>query len=1280
MRGTMLGLGSCGRGGRFVLGAALVWGTFFGTARGQPTSDQMADQILTSARRAYNERNYPVAAERFREFLKSHAGHKDAPHARYGLGLVLMESPQRDFTAAIEALRPVTEIQDYADRPVAQYYLGAAQRGLGNQALALAISKPAEAPQHRNTAAQQYGQAVNQFAAAAAGFAARVKQPPAAEGPLPADLEWSLRARCEQAEMLLRTDKPKEAAALVEPVLSDVVLKRSRYVPTARFYFGYAQYTLKDHQAAGRALSLLAPFDDPALGVHARYLLARTHQLSEERAEAAAHYESLLAQFDQQKKVAAATLKDANALKNEPEERARLDALVNAPPPDYVARAWFYWGVLLYEQGKFAESLDRFAKFAQQYPNSPLIQEAQLRQGLCQVQLKQFAEAPKALTLLADHAQLGDQARGWLAKAQVGAADPNNAPAYAQALTAAIDNFRKAADKAGTLAAAEPDAKLRRSDFLLSLADTQQLAKQFKEAAATYQLVVTENAEPLRVEQASQRLTTAYHLAGQYKESDDACQKFQQTYPKSSLLGAVLFRQAENAFAVAEAAAANPALPNRADQLKQLCGEAIKRYQKVIDQFPEFAYIGLARFGLAMSHYRLGQFEEAAANLAKIPDAERTGDLAAVPYVLADCVIRTAPTDASDALAAGRLLQQMTQATTLLSGFLASQAASPQAPDAMLKLGNCQQSIAGLMAEPQEQNKVLAAARQTYEKLIQQFATHALQPVAVFERAKCMARSGDVNGAVNELNRFQADPLKNAPVAPLALLRLSSLLRAQNKPAEAAVVLEKCRAQFEAPLQNDAERAAWIPLIQYQHGLALKESGKLPEAQAIFDNVVAKFAGRPEAADAAWRGGQCRKDLAQAKLDAARTAASKPGAKPEEVAAATKAVDEAWTQLRETAKYFEAQAPVVAQKGAGTEPHLRLLYEAAWCQRLVGDEEIQVALRKLKEESLKKLQEAAAKATPAGQPVPIVNAPDIAAAATPVQPAEQKAREHYTALVNASPEAPLALVARFELAEMHAARNEQDAAIKQLTQALQLEPAADLAEQIQLRLGSCYLAKNDPKAAAEQFAAVSQSPQKELAADARYRLAEASMLLKDYSAAIQQLTPFRDQEPLRNIAGVSDRALLRLGHAYAHAAQWDPSRQALEALLSRYPQSAWRDEARYGVGWAMQNQGQFDNAVGAYAQVIKNTAAEVAARSQLQVGVCRLSQKRYAEAANALLVVPFTYDYPDCSALALCEASRAFIELKQPLDAGNLLKRVVKDHPTTRWAEVAKQRLAEIKE
>lgn len=111
----------------------------------------------------------------------------------------------------------------------------------------------------------------------------------------------------------------------------------------------------------------------------------------------------------------------------------------------------------------------------------------------------------------------------------------------------------------------------------------------------------------------------------------------------------------------------------------------------------------------------------------------------------------------------------------------------------------------------------------------------------------------------------------------------------------------------------------------------------------------------------------------------------------------------------------------------------------------------------------------------------------------------------------------------------------------------------------------------------------------------------------------------------------------------------------------------------------LQNQGQLDPAVSQYQQVVGRSGAEVAARAQLQIGLCRLEQKRYAEAAPALLAVVSTYDFPELEPMALFEAARAYTELKQPAEATKLLERVVKDHAATSFAELARKQLAEAK-
>jgi TolA-binding protein len=1241
----------------------------------QVPPDQAAAMLLDSARRAYNEKNYPFAVARFREFLGKFGNHKEAPAARYGLALALLEGPERDYNAAVEQLQPLLGNKDLPEYPFVLYHFALAKRGQGVRELAEAAAKPNEAPQRRNSASQRFTEALPQFAAAEAAFAARAKAPPAEAKELPVDLEWAARARCDEAEMQLRLLKVKEAQATAAPLLK-APLTKSRYHGLGLYYYGFASYLLGDELAAGRALGLLAPFNDPIFGTHARYLLARVHHQTGERVEAAGHYEGVVADYAKQKEEAAKALQQPDKFRNDPEEKARLEALAKGPPPDHVVRAGFYLGVLLYEDGRFADALGRFTTFIQQQPNSPLVAEAQLRQGFSQVQLKQFAEAVKILQPLADkEPRLADQALFWLAKAQAGAADPNNPPAYEQQLRTSMDTLRRAADRAQQLAGADPEARTRRGEILLELADTQQLARQYKDAAGTYNQILNEKNLPQRGEEVLQRQITALHLAGDYGPSDQLVAQFQANYPKSSLLPAVLFRHAENAYFVAVSAEKNPNLPNRVQELARLNDEVIKRYQAVVDKFPEFQYVNLARHGLALAYYRKGDLEKAKTILESIPAPDRAGDLAAVPYIQADCLLRLAPVKADDALAAGKLEEQLKEAAELLDGFVNAQPNSPQTADALLKLGLCHQRLAALLAQPPDRARELGSARTAYERLMQQFPQHALQPQAVLERAKCIAQGGDVNGAVNELRRFTNDPLKQASVAPLAVLELATLLRSQNQAAQAAEVLNQCRQQHEANLQKDPARAGWVALLQYHQGVALREAGKRPEARGILDQVVKQAAGRPEAFEAALRWGQCLREEGEQKVDAARKRLATPNLNPQDTAAADRDLEAGLKDLRDAVQSLENTAEQLKQKKPDAEGRARMLYEAAWCCRTLADAEVAAARHKLQLDQWQRLKDEAAKKAPQGR-TPIVPMPEIALTVVPLRPAEQKVRALYRSLIDAFPDLPLAAGdARLELAELLGQRGDNDAAIKLLREALDKEPTADLTDKICLQLGACYFDKGDPKEGLAQFQRVLGNPKSPLLAQAHYRAGEAHMRTGGWAEAVKHLAVFRDQGPFQNIPGLSDRALLRLGQAYAQLKQWDQSRQAHEQVAGRFGNSPWLNEARYGIGWAWQNQKQYDNAVNTYTQVANATASELGAKAQLQIGLCRLEQKRLAEATTALLVVPFTYDYPELSAVALVEAARAFTELKQQDQAARLLERVIKDHPQSEWAKVARERL-----
>ena len=194
-----------------------------------------------------------------------------------------------------------------------------------------------------------------------------------------------------------------------------------------------------------------------------------------------------------------------------------------------------------------------------------------------------------------------------------------------------------------------------------------------------------------------------------------------------------------------------------------------------------------------------------------------------------------------------------------------------------------------------------------------------------------------------------------------------------------------------------------------------------------------------------------------------------------------------------------------------------------------------------------------------------------------------------------------------------------------------------------------------------------------------YRAGECLFAMGDYAGSAKRLAIFRDQGPFQNLPGLSDRALLRLGHALAHASQWDPSRQAHEVLSQRFPNSPWIHEARYGIGWAWQNVKQYDQAVNAYNQVTAATATEIGAKRSCRSACAGWSRSATTRPPRRCWWCRSPTTIPSCSAVALCEAARTFTELKDLHQAEKLLLRVIKDHPQSQWAEVAKKRLEALK-
>jgi tetratricopeptide (TPR) repeat protein len=1114
--------------------------------------------------------------------------------------------------------------------------------------LARAADAPADAGPEENFSlglaareAGQFADAEKRFAAAAEAFAKRGDD-------AKHDREWSFCARCAQAEMRLRGGRADDALKTADELLKEPRLKGGPYHAVALYLRGAACFVNRDNMAAGRALNQLTPFSDPFYGLAARRMLARIHERDDERAEALADYEGVVADYGARKQEAAARLKDeAAALAKDPAEKARLKALAEGPTPDFVLEAAFAAGVLHFEAGRFADAHQRFAA-AGAAARAELRDEARLYQGCCEVRLGQFPEAVRTLTPLTEgETLLSGQARLWLGRAQAAGAPADDAEAARDALAQALETLAKA-----DAALSEPAL---RGEALLERADVHERLGQFKEAAALYARARADRLAAGREESALQREISARTLAGEYAESERLAAQFEKTYPHSPLTAEVQFRRAENA-------ALDPAARPE---------EAMRRFRQVIEKYPEYDHLPHARYGLAWLLYRAGDLEKAQALLEEIPASDRRGDLAGASYLLADCLIRTAPARADDAVAAGKLQEQLTEAADLLTGLVGDQPEAPYATDALMRLGLCQLRLSGLAAQDDERNRLAGASRAAFERVLLEYPLDDLQPHAALERARWIVRNGgDLNDAVLRLRPFAYGGLQKHPLAPLAAVALGGWMRGQeNKAAEAARMLARVRRDNDKALRADPARAAWATLLQYQQALALQDAGKFAEARAVLKQLTDQTPERPEAAEAKLVWGLGLLNEARQKVDAANQTLSAPDLPAADAAAARQALDEGRKGVRDAAEFLEAEARKMRDKPSSPLLQARLYYEAAWVWRGLADEEVAAERARIQDEWKKKQPK-----LPEGQPAP--EPPDVPLSDIPLRPAEKKARGAYQALVAAAPDLPLAAQARLELAELFAQRDEHKAAVALLKAALDQEPPADLSARVGLRLSECLFAMNDAAGGLRQLQRVAGLADTPWAPQARLRAGAALAGRGEWDQAIETLAPFADAQANQNLVGVADAGLLLIGQVHAEKKEWDESTKVYESLLDGFAASGWRRHAHYGVAWALHHQGKYAEAAAAYQQAFNNgdCTPDVAARSLIQTAVCQAELKQYKEAAETLQSV--TAALPDLHALALSEAAYVRVRLKERGEAEKLWKQIVDTYPKSPWAEEARKRLA----
>ncbi|MFQ5489743.1 MAG: tetratricopeptide repeat protein [Phycisphaerae bacterium] len=294
----------------------------------------------------------------------------------------------------------------------------------------------------------------------------------------------------------------------------------------------------------------------------------------------------------------------------------------------------------------------------------------------------------------------------------------------------------------------------------------------------------------------------------------------------------------------------------------------------------------------------------------------------------------------------------------------------------------------------------------------------------------------------------------------------------------------------------------------------------------------------------------------------------------------------------------------------------------------------------------------------------------------------EDAAADYRRLLESDPKGLPNVHAMLELAEIHAHNSRYEQAAKLLTRLTQLARAdskpvpADVQEQALYRLGVCRFELGELAESVDLFEQLLvEYPETPLAASAGFFCGEACFRLGKHAQAAKHLQRVAESFPSDPASGP---AMLRWGETLAAQQHWPQSEQVFGRYLDRFADSDVWFQAQFGLGWARENQGRYDEAIDAYRSLVDRHQGPTAARAQFQIGECRFAKKDYDNAIRDLLKVDILYAQPQWSAAALYEAGRCFEAMSKLGQARRQFQQVIEKHAQTHWAELAGQRLAEL--
>lgn len=287
----------------------------------------------------------------------------------------------------------------------------------------------------------------------------------------------------------------------------------------------------------------------------------------------------------------------------------------------------------------------------------------------------------------------------------------------------------------------------------------------------------------------------------------------------------------------------------------------------------------------------------------------------------------------------------------------------------------------------------------------------------------------------------------------------------------------------------------------------------------------------------------------------------------------------------------------------------------------------------------------------------------------------------YDQLLAKHPKSPLVVKVQSELAELNLDSGAQEKVIAQLTETLKATTDETLREPIRIQLASAHYKKGDHQTAAGLFETLlTDYPKSKLRASMLFQAGESRLKLKETVAARDHFAAAAKLPGTE--AALSESIIMRLGETQAMTEQHQEAVGTYRDFLNRFKESRWTRNAIFGLGFALENTGKFNEAINEYRKLLADPKLIDlwTVRGRFQAGECLFNTKRYEEAMAEFVNLELNYkQHPDWQAKAALEIGRVLLAQNKREEATKSFKDVVNKYGKENAATVAAQYLDQLR-